>query len=71
MTEFEAQVLADLGVLKSQMRSLLGIGEPGRLNRLEERVEAHEHSLERVKGLAGAMGVVLTLIHVAMDYFRR
>ncbi|MHB1700262.1 MAG: hypothetical protein ACYCSN_08995 [Acidobacteriaceae bacterium] len=71
MTEFEAQVLADLGVLKSQMQALLGIGQPGRLSRIEERMEQHEHSIERVKGLAGAMGVGLTLVHVAIDYFRR
>ena len=35
MTDFEAQVLADLSVLKSQMRQVMGIGEPGRLNQLE------------------------------------
>lgn len=70
MTDFEAQVVADLGVLKSQMKSLLGIGQPGRLTMLEERVAQHEHSIQRVKGLTGAMGVGLTLVHVAMDYFR-
>ena len=31
MTEFEGQVLADLSVLKSQMKQLMGIGQPGRL----------------------------------------
>lgn len=69
MTEFEAQVLADLSVMKSQMRSLLGIGQPGRLNLLEDRVAQHERSMQRVKGLAGAFGVVLTLVHIAIDYF--
>jgi len=29
MTEFEAQVLADLSVLKSQMQQVMGIGQPG------------------------------------------
>ena len=51
MTEFEGQVLADLSVLKNQMESLLGIGQPGRLTQLEERVEKHERSVQRVKGL--------------------
>jgi hypothetical protein len=71
MTEFEGQVLADLSVLKSQMKQLLGIGQPGRLTQLEERVERHEQSVQRIKGLAGAMGGLLTMVHLAIDYFRR
>ena len=70
MTEFEGQVLADLSVLKSQMKQLLGIGQPGRLTQLEERVEMHERSVQRMKGLMGAVGGLLTVIHLAIDYFR-
>ena len=33
MTEFEAQVLADLSVLKSQMKEVVGNGQPGRISR--------------------------------------
>lgn len=71
MTEFEAQVLADLSVLKSQMKQLMGIGQPGRLAQIEERVERHERSMQRMKGVAGAAGGALTLVHLAIDYFRR
>jgi hypothetical protein len=71
MTEFEGQILADLSVLKSQMKQLLGIGQPGRLTQLEERVEMHERSVQRMKGLMGAVGGLLTVIHLAIDYFRR
>ena len=71
MTEFEGQVLADLSVLKNQMEALLGIGQPGRLTQLEERVEKHERSVQRVKGFVGAVGGILTLFHLAIDYFRR
>ncbi len=71
MTEFEGQVLADLSVLKAQMRQVMGIGEPGRLHQLEERVERHERSVQRLKGVAGAMGGLLTMVHLALDYFRR
>ncbi len=71
MTDFEAQVLADLSVLKSQMKQLMGIGQPGRLTQLEERVERHERSVQRMKGVAGAAGGVLTVVHLAIDYFRR
>jgi hypothetical protein len=71
MTEFEGQVLADLSVLKNQMNQLIGIGQPGRLTRLEERVELHERSVQRMKGLLGAAGGLLTVFHLAIDYFRR
>ena len=71
MTEFEGQVLADLSVLKNQMNSLLGIGQRGRLTQLEERVEQHERSVQRIKGLVDALGGLLTAFHVAIDYFRR
>ena len=71
MTEFEGQVLADLSVLKAQMRQVMGIGEPGRLTQLEERVNRHERSVQRLKGVAGAAGGVLTLMHLALDYFRK
>jgi len=71
MTEFEITVLTDLSVLKSQMTSLLGIGQPGRINSIEEQIQMHERSIQRVKGLAGAMSIILVLINLAIDYFRR
>jgi hypothetical protein len=71
MTEFEGQVLADLSVLKSQMDQLMGIGQPGRLTQIEARVELHERTMQRMKALVGAAGVLLTVVHLAIDYFRR
>jgi len=35
MDEFEVTVLSDLAALKSQMGSLIGLGQPGRLTMLE------------------------------------
>jgi len=69
MTEFEGQVLADLSVLKSQMRQVMGIGEPGRLGQLEERLQEHEKTMQRMKGAVGAFGGLLTIIHLAIDLF--
>jgi hypothetical protein len=69
MTEFEGQVLADLSVLKSQMQQLMGIGQPGRITELEERVARHERSVQRMKGLVGAGGTLLAMFHLAVDYF--
>jgi len=71
MTEFEGQVLADLSVLKNQMNQLIGVGQRGRLTQLEERVERHERSVQRMKGLVGAAGGVLTVFHLAIDFLRR
>jgi hypothetical protein len=66
MTDFEKQVVEDLSVLKAQMQQLMGIGQPGRLHMLEERVDMHEKSVQRMKGLAGAFGVLLTIVHLAI-----
>jgi hypothetical protein len=68
MTEFEGQVLADLSVLKSQMRQILGIGQPGRLTQLEARMHDHEKTVQRMKGMAGAFGGLLTIVHLAIDF---
>jgi hypothetical protein len=71
MTEFEGQVLADLSVLKSQMQQVMGIGQPGRLTQLEARVERHERSVQRMKGLFTAVGGLVTMMQIVVDYFRR
>ena len=68
MTDFEAQILADMSVLKAQMQELLGIGQPGRLTRMESRMHEHEKALQRMKGMAGAFGGVLTVAHFAIDF---
>lgn len=68
MTDFEAQVLSDLSVLKSQMEQVMGIGQPGRLAQLEDRMQEHEKTVQRMKGMAGAFGALLTVAHVAIDF---
>jgi hypothetical protein len=69
MTEFEAEALADLKVLKSQMQQLLGVGQRGRLTDVEDRLLHHEQALQRMKGMVGAFGGLLTAVHLAIDYF--
>jgi len=69
MTDFEAQVLSDLNVLKSQMKELMGIGQPGRLAQLEGRMHEHEKIVQRLKGMAAAFGALLTIAHLAIDLF--
>ena len=69
MTDFEAQVLSDLHVLRSQMDQLFGVGQPGRLHHIEQRVSSNEQGVQRMKGFVGAFGAVLTVIHVAISFF--
>jgi hypothetical protein len=71
MNEFEAQVLSDLSVLKSQMGGLLGDGSGGRLVELERRMDRHEQNWQRAKGFVAAMSVVFAVIEVAVEAWHR
>jgi len=70
MTDFEERVLADLATLKTEMKTLLGNGQPGRLRRMEQRVEEHEALVQRAVGIAALAGTVLTLVHLGIDYLK-
>jgi len=72
INEFEAQVLSDLSVLKTQMNGLVGDGNGGRFAELEKQVECHERNWQRAKGFAAAGSVLYAAIEVALDsWFRR
>jgi len=71
MNEFEAKVLSDLSVLKTQMNGLMGDGNGGRLAELERRMERHEQNWQRAKGFLAA-SVVFAVLEVAVDaWFRK
>jgi hypothetical protein len=71
INEFEAQVLSDLSVLKTQMTGLMGDGNGGRISELERRLERHEQNWQRAKGFLAAASVVLAVIEVAFEAWRR
>ena len=71
MNEFEAQVLSDLSVLKSQMAGLMGDGSGGRMAELERRMDRHEQNWQRAKGFLAAMSVLLAVIEVAVGAWQR
>jgi hypothetical protein len=52
-------------------QGLEGIGQPGRLSLLEERVDRHEQTVQRMKGVGGGLSLLLTLFHVALDFLKR
>ena len=70
MTEFEAQVLADLSVLKHQMAALYGDGDSGRVAAIERRIAAHEQALQRAKGFGLATATVFTAAQMILEYLR-
>jgi len=71
MNEFEAQVLSDLSVLKTQMTSLMGDGNGGRIADLERRMEQHEQNWQRAKGFLAAFSVLLTVVEIAVEAWHR
>jgi hypothetical protein len=72
MNEFEAQVLSDLSVLKTQMTGLMGDGNGGRVADLERRMELHEQHWQRAKGFLAAVSVIFAVVEVAVTaLFRR
>ena len=72
MNEFEARVLSDLSVLKTQMTGLVGDGNGGRISELERRMDRHEQNWQRAKGFLAAVSVLFAVIEVALEtLFRR
>lgn len=70
MNDFEERVLRDLSELKAHMSYLVGTGSEGKMQELEARVQRHEAQLQRFGGVGAAFGVLLTLMHLAIDYFK-
>ena len=70
MTDFEERVLRDLSELKAHMSWLVGTGNEGKMQELEERVRRHDESVQRLRGMGAAFGVLLTLVHLAIDYLK-
>jgi hypothetical protein len=71
MNEFEAQVLSDLSVLKTQMNGLMGDGGGGRIADLERGLERHEQNWQRAKGFMVALSVLFAVIEVAVEAWHR
>lgn len=70
MTQFEERVLRDLSELKAHMRWIVGNGNEGKLQEIEERLQKNEAGTQRLAGIGAAFGVVLTLLHLALDGMR-
>ena len=64
-------MLSDLSVLKTQMASLTGDGNGGRIADLERRMDRHEQNWQRAKGFLAAVSVVFAVVEVAVEAWRR
>lgn len=71
MNEFEAQVLSDLSVLKTQMAGLTGDGNGGRIAELERRMNRHEQNWQRAKGFLAAISALYAVLEVTLEALHR
>jgi hypothetical protein len=56
--------------LKTHMRWIVGNGNEGKIQELECRIRKHEAALQRTAGIGVAAGVLLTIVHIAIDSLR-
>lgn len=70
MTEFEEKVLSELAEIKADLRWILGNGKPGLLRDLQDRVEHHERYVQRAGGIGAVLAIVLTIVHLGIDWLR-
>jgi hypothetical protein len=52
------------------MRWIVGNGNEGKIQELETRIQKHEAALQRTAGLGLAAGILLTIVHLALDSMR-
>ena len=65
--EFEATCGRRNIELKAHMRWIVGNGNEGKIQELEMRIQKHETALQRTAGLGVAAGILVTLMHLALD----
>jgi len=56
--------------LKTHMRWIVGNGNEGKIQELETRIQKHEAALQRTAGLGVAAGLLLTVMHLALESLR-
>jgi hypothetical protein len=49
---------------------LVGQGNEGKMQELEQRIKRQEISVYRLGGVGAALGGVLTIVHLALDYLK-
>jgi hypothetical protein len=52
------------------MRWIVGNGNEGKMQELEQRIARHEGFLQRVMGVGGGIAVLAVLARLAFDYLK-
>jgi hypothetical protein len=52
------------------MRWIVGDGNEGKMQELEQRIARHEGFLQRVMGVGGGIAVLFALAHLAFNYMK-
>ncbi len=70
MNEFEERVLADLAELKTHVRWLVGDGNQGKIQELEQRLRQQGAQLQRLAGIGSALATAITVANVVISFLR-
>jgi hypothetical protein len=70
MERFEERVLADLSELKVQVRFLVGGGNEGKIQEIEQRLQRHESHLQRLVGVGSALAAAITVLNLVANWLR-
>ena len=68
--QFEERVLADLSELKAHMRWVVGNGNQGKIQEIEERLQRHETHLQRMMGVGSALAAAITVLNLVANFLR-
>jgi hypothetical protein len=70
MDGFEERVLADLSELKVHVRYLVGGGNEGKIQEIEQRLQRHESYLQRLVGVGSALAAAITVLNLVVNFLR-
>jgi hypothetical protein len=70
MDGFEERVLSDLSELKVHMRWVVGNGNEGKIQEMEERLNRHETHLQRMMGVGSAIAAAITVMNLVVNFLR-
>lgn len=68
--DFQEKVLADLAELKAHMRWVVGNGNQGKIQEIEERLNRHEAHLQRMVGMGSAIAAGITVMNLVVNFMR-
>lgn len=70
MDTFEEKVLSDLAELKAHMRWVVGNGNQGKIQEMEERLNRHETHLQRMVGVGSAIAAAITVMNLIVNFLK-